>query len=87
MVFGLSGGGGCDANTLEQILNRIRTKQAQLEYLKSQESVNPVEYEKMKSQLLSEIDTDLEALSRCLRAIPKDAKQLKEQILGPGFRV
>jgi len=86
MVFGMSGG-GCDANTLEQLMNRIRTKQAQLEYLKSQESVNPVEYEKMKSQLLAEIDTDLEALSRCLRTIPKDPKQLREQILGAGFKV
>ena len=87
MVFGLSGNNGCDANTLEQIMNRVRTKQAQLEYLKSQEAVNPVEYEKMKDQILSEIDNDLEALSRCLRTIPKDSKQLRDQIIGNGFKV
>lgn len=86
MVFGLSGG-GCDPNTLEQIMNRIRQKQAQLEYLKSQESVNPVEYEKMKAQLLSELDNEVEALSKCLRTIPKDSKQLRQQILGNGFGI
>jgi len=84
-VFGFSGGGGCDVNTLEQIMNRIRQKQAQIEYLKSQEAVNPVEYEKMKAQLLSELDHEMDALAQCLRTIPKDSKQLRQQLLGAGF--
>ena len=83
MVFGFgAGSGACDATTLEQIMNRIRQKQAQLEYLKSQEAVNPVEYEKMKNQLLSELDAEMNNLAACLRTIPKDPAKLRQQILG-----
>lgn len=82
MVFGFgSGSGTCDTATLEQIMTRIRQKQAQLDYLRSQEAVNPQEYERMKNQILQELEQDINALAQCLRTIPKDPNKLKQEIL------
>ena len=87
MVFGFtSGNGACDTATLEQIMTRIRQKQAQLEYLRSQESINPQEYERMKNQILSELEQDINALAQCLRTIPKDPNKLKQEILTVNMR-
>jgi len=83
MVFGFgSTGGACDVNTLEQIMNNIRSKQAQLEYLRQQDSINPQEYERMKSQIQRELSHELENLAACLRTIPKDPSKLSQQIVG-----
>lgn len=83
MVFGFgTNGGSCDVNTLEQIMNNIRTKQAQLQYLQQQDSINPQEYERMKSQIQHELSRELESLAACLRTIPKDPSKLSEQVIG-----
>ena len=71
MVSLFGGGAACTPDQLEMLLQRLRELKAKEDYLKSLDSVNPQEYERMKAELAQEKQTVANQVIACIRTFPK----------------
>lgn len=76
MVSLFGGGASCTPDQLEMLLQKMRELKAKEDYLKSLDSVNPQEYERMKAEIEREKASVANEIVACIRTFPKKPDEI-----------
>jgi len=76
MVSLFGGGSSCSPDQLEMLLQKLREIKAKEDYLKSLDSVNPQEYERMKAELEQEKINVANRIISCVKEFPRKPEEI-----------
>ena len=76
MVSLFGSGSSCSPDQLEMLLQKLREIKAKEDYLKSLDSVNPQEYERMKAELEQEKINVANRIISCVRDFPRKPEEI-----------
>jgi len=79
MVSLFGSGASCTPDQLEMLLQKLREIKAKEEYIKSLDSVNPQDYERMKAEIEREKQSTANDIVVCIRNFPKRPEEILKQ--------